>query len=59
MVGDTDADVAAGWAAGCGTLPIEHFAGDCKRMSGLQSDLRATAITGGVELLLSAQVESF
>jgi D-glycero-D-manno-heptose 1,7-bisphosphate phosphatase len=52
MVGDTDTDVAAGRAAGCRTLLIEHPGSAHKRLSGCQSDLRAADIAGGVELLL-------
>jgi D-glycero-D-manno-heptose 1,7-bisphosphate phosphatase len=53
MVGDTDADVLAGRAAGCRTLLIEHLGSAHKRMSGCdQPDLRAADIAGGVELLL-------
>jgi histidinol-phosphate phosphatase family protein len=53
MVGDTDADVAAGQAAGCQTLLIEHPGSAHKRRSGCpQPDLRASDIGGGVELLL-------
>jgi D-glycero-D-manno-heptose 1,7-bisphosphate phosphatase len=52
MVGDTDADVAAGSAAGCRTLLIEHPDSAHKRLGRCQPDLRATAIADGVELLL-------
>ena len=46
MVGDTDADVAAGRAAGCGTLLIAHPGSEHKRQSGIQPDLRAADLAG-------------
>jgi D-glycero-D-manno-heptose 1,7-bisphosphate phosphatase len=54
MVGDTDADVGAGRAAGCRTLLIEHSGSDHKRRSGIQPDLRAADLTGAADLLLGA-----
>jgi D-glycero-D-manno-heptose 1,7-bisphosphate phosphatase len=53
MVGDTDADVEAGRAAGCGTLLIEHPGSRHKRRSGIQPDLRAADLPGAADLLLS------
>jgi D-glycero-D-manno-heptose 1,7-bisphosphate phosphatase len=52
MVGDTDADVAAGRAAGCGTLLIEHQGSNHKRLGGIQPDLRAKDLAGAVDLIL-------
>jgi D-glycero-D-manno-heptose 1,7-bisphosphate phosphatase len=52
MVGDTDTDVEAGGAAGCGTLLIEHPASEHKRRSGIRPDLRAADLPGAAELLL-------
>jgi D-glycero-D-manno-heptose 1,7-bisphosphate phosphatase len=52
MVGDTDADVAAGEAAGCRTLLVEHPGSDHKRLSGIRPDLRAAGLPGAVDLLL-------
>jgi D-glycero-D-manno-heptose 1,7-bisphosphate phosphatase len=52
MVGDTDTDVGAGRAAGCGTLLIEHPGSGHKRSSGIQPDLRAADLAGAADLLL-------
>jgi D-glycero-D-manno-heptose 1,7-bisphosphate phosphatase len=52
MVGDTDADVAAGRAVGCRTLLIEYPGSTHKRRSESRPDLRAADIASGVELLL-------
>jgi D-glycero-D-manno-heptose 1,7-bisphosphate phosphatase len=52
MVGDTDADVAAGRAAGCRTLLIEHRGSVHKRLQGCEPDLRARDLTLGAALLL-------
>ncbi len=58
MVGDTDADVGAGRAAGCGTVLIEHPDSKHKRSSGIQPDLRSADLAGGVDLMLRAQLET-
>jgi D-glycero-D-manno-heptose 1,7-bisphosphate phosphatase len=58
MVGDTDADVGAGRAAGCRTLLIEHPGSDHKRLSGIQPDRRANDLVGAVALLLGAKLET-
>ncbi|MGA2162882.1 MAG: HAD-IIIA family hydrolase [Solirubrobacteraceae bacterium] len=58
MVGDTDADVGAGRAAGCRTVLIEHAASKHKRSSGIQPDLRSADLAGGVDLILRAQLET-
>lgn len=52
MVGDTDADVGAGRAAGCKTLLIEHSASKHKRRSGIRPDRRAADLPDAVGLLL-------
>ncbi len=52
MVGDTDTDVAAGRAAGCRTVLVEHPGSEHKRRSGIQPDLRAVDLAGAVGLLL-------
>jgi D-glycero-D-manno-heptose 1,7-bisphosphate phosphatase len=51
MVGDTDADVGAGAAAGCRTLLIEHPASIHKRRSRPRPDLTASDLPGAVALL--------
>jgi D-glycero-D-manno-heptose 1,7-bisphosphate phosphatase len=58
MVGDTDADVAAGRAAGCRTVLIEHASSKHKRSSGIQPDLLAADLAGGVDLMLREQSET-
>jgi D-glycero-D-manno-heptose 1,7-bisphosphate phosphatase len=45
MVGDTDADVAAGRAAGCRTALIEYPGSQHKRSGGARADLRASSLT--------------
>ncbi|MFI5004196.1 MAG: D-glycero-alpha-D-manno-heptose-1,7-bisphosphate 7-phosphatase [Solirubrobacterales bacterium] len=52
MVGDTDADVAAGRAAGCGTVLVEHPHSDHKRLSGIRPDRRALDLAGAAAHLL-------
>lgn len=54
MVGDTDADVTAGRAAGCRTLLIEHQGSVHKRLRGCSPDLSAPDLARGVPLLLQA-----
>jgi D-glycero-D-manno-heptose 1,7-bisphosphate phosphatase len=54
MVGDTDADVGAGRAAGCRTLLIEHAGSAHKRSRGFAGDLRAPDLLRGSALLLRA-----
>lgn len=58
MVGDTDADVAAGRAAGCRTLLIEHAGSKHKRLSGIQPDLLAGDLAHGVDPLLRESLET-
>ncbi|HEY7828972.1 MAG TPA: HAD-IIIA family hydrolase [Solirubrobacteraceae bacterium] len=52
MVGDTDADIAAGRAAGCRTLLIEHEGSFHKRLRGCEPDLRAADLARGASLLM-------
>lgn len=52
MVGDTDADVLAGQAAGCRTLLIEHASSIHKRLSGSEPDLLAVDLAVGASELL-------
>ena len=40
MIGDTDADVEAGKAAGCRTVLVEHPGSAHKRLSGAVPDVR-------------------
>jgi D-glycero-D-manno-heptose 1,7-bisphosphate phosphatase len=51
MVGDTDADIAAGKAAGCMTLLIRHPGSVHKRLQGVAPDLIADDLTDGVARL--------
>lgn len=53
MVGDTDADVAAGKAAGCRTVLIEHPSSIRKRSGQTNADLAASDLAHGVAQLLS------
>jgi len=52
MIGDTDADVAAGRAAGCRTLLVEHPGSAHKRRGGECPDLVAANLRDGVAALL-------
>jgi D-glycero-D-manno-heptose 1,7-bisphosphate phosphatase len=52
MVGDTDADVAAGRAAGCRTLLVEHEGSSHKRLQANRPDLSAPDLARGARLLL-------
>jgi D-glycero-D-manno-heptose 1,7-bisphosphate phosphatase len=54
MVGDTDADVLAGKAAGCATILIEHPESAHKRSSAIAPDLRAGSLARAVAGLLSS-----
>jgi histidinol-phosphate phosphatase family protein len=51
MVGDTDADIAAGRAAGCMTLLIRHPGSVHKRLQGVAPDLVADSLTDAAALL--------
>jgi D-glycero-D-manno-heptose 1,7-bisphosphate phosphatase len=52
MVGDTDADVLAGRAAGCGTVLLEHPPSAHKRTGRADPDLLDTDLAGAVARLL-------
>ncbi len=52
MVGDTDADVLAGQAAGCATALIEHPGSAHKRLHKAQPDLRAKNLADATAQLL-------
>lgn len=52
MLGDTDADMQAGRAAGCRTVLIEYAGSAHKRSSEISSDLRAANLPGAVAQLL-------
>ncbi len=52
MVGDTDADVAAGQAAGCRTVLLEHPNSIRKRSGQANPDLAASDLAHGVAQLL-------
>jgi D-glycero-D-manno-heptose 1,7-bisphosphate phosphatase len=59
MVGDTDADVAAGRAAGCRTLLIHNPASFHKRLQVTNADLVAGSLADGVQKLRLSQSETF
>lgn len=52
MIGDTDADVAAGSAAGCRTVLIENPASAHKRSGRARPDGRAVDLPAAVELIV-------
>jgi D-glycero-D-manno-heptose 1,7-bisphosphate phosphatase len=52
MLGDTDADVLAGAAAGCRTVLIEYAGSAHKRLSATSPDLRAADLTDAIAQLL-------
>jgi D-glycero-D-manno-heptose 1,7-bisphosphate phosphatase len=54
MVGDTDADVGAGRAAGTRTLLIDYPGSAHKRHSQIRPDLNATALPEGVAKIIDA-----
>jgi D-glycero-D-manno-heptose 1,7-bisphosphate phosphatase len=58
MVGDTDADIGAGRAAGCRTLLVAYPGSDHKRSSGIQPDRRAADLPSAVDLLLGDWLET-
>jgi D-glycero-D-manno-heptose 1,7-bisphosphate phosphatase len=59
MVGDTDADIRAGRAAGCRTLLICHPGSLHKRLRVVNADLAAVDLADGVTRVLSSQWETF
>ncbi len=56
MVGDTDADVLAGRAAGCGTVLLQHPPSAHKRSGRVSPDLFDTDLPGAVARLLGERV---
>jgi D-glycero-D-manno-heptose 1,7-bisphosphate phosphatase len=58
MVGDTDADIAAGKAAGCMTLLIRHSGSVHKRLQAVAPDLAADSLTDGVARLAARMSET-
>jgi D-glycero-D-manno-heptose 1,7-bisphosphate phosphatase len=55
MVGDTDGDVAAGAAAGCRTVLVEHRDSAHKRTAQLQPDAAVTDLTAAARIILGAK----
>jgi D-glycero-D-manno-heptose 1,7-bisphosphate phosphatase len=53
MIGDTDSDIAAGRAAGCRTLLVEHEQSGHKRESGSRADAVADSLGEGVAFVLN------
>jgi D-glycero-D-manno-heptose 1,7-bisphosphate phosphatase len=58
MVGDTDADIGAGRAAGCMTLLIRHPASVHKRLQEVNPNLVADSLAEGVQKLELARSET-
>jgi D-glycero-D-manno-heptose 1,7-bisphosphate phosphatase len=52
MIGDTDADIEAGSAAGCRTILVENPASSHKRTGAVRPDLRASDLATAADLLL-------
>ncbi|HUB73889.1 MAG TPA: HAD-IIIA family hydrolase [Solirubrobacteraceae bacterium] len=52
MIGDTDGDVLAGNAAGCGTALLEYPPSEHKRTGIGEPQIRADGLAGAVELIL-------
>ena len=59
MVGDTDADILAGRAAGCRTLLILNPASIHKRLRGVNADIAADCLADGALELLHRRSETF
>jgi D-glycero-D-manno-heptose 1,7-bisphosphate phosphatase len=59
MVGDTDADVAAGHAAGCRTLLIQNPDSFHKRLQVTSADLVAESLAQGAQKMTLHQLETF
>lgn len=53
MVGDSDSDVAAGVAAGCRTVLIEHEPSAHRRSGTMAADRHAADLTGAVRAILA------
>jgi len=58
MVGDTDADVAAGRAAGCRTLLVRNPGSVHKRLQAVSADLVADSLADGVLQLTATRSET-
>lgn len=56
MIGDTDADVEAGSAAGCRTVLVEAQGSRHKRAGRVEPDIRAPTLAGAVPAILDRQV---
>jgi D-glycero-D-manno-heptose 1,7-bisphosphate phosphatase len=56
MIGDTDADVVAGRAAGCHTMLVEHGASDHKRSGGANPDAAVPNLQAGRKFLRSCSI---
>jgi D-glycero-D-manno-heptose 1,7-bisphosphate phosphatase len=59
MVGDTDADIAAGAAAGCRTLLVCNPASVHKRLQTVTPDLRADSLTEGATGISTRMSDAF
>jgi D-glycero-D-manno-heptose 1,7-bisphosphate phosphatase len=55
MIGDTDADVMAGQAAGCRTALIDHPASDHKRNGDVRPDIVAADLGAAVDIILAGR----
>jgi D-glycero-D-manno-heptose 1,7-bisphosphate phosphatase len=58
MVGDTDADIAAGRAAGCMTLLIRHPDSVHKRLQAVKPDLLADSLADAIDRLAARTSET-
>ena len=58
MVGDTDADILAGKAAGCMTLLVRHPGSFHKRLQGISADLVADSLADGAVRLAAHRSET-
>jgi D-glycero-D-manno-heptose 1,7-bisphosphate phosphatase len=58
MVGDTDADVEAGRAAGCGTVSIRNPASIHKRLQAFSPDLEASSLSDAATLIAAQMRDS-
>ena len=54
MVGDTDADVAAGVAAGCRTILVEHPGSEHKRSSGVRPNATVPDFAAAAAFVIAA-----
>jgi phosphoglycolate phosphatase-like HAD superfamily hydrolase len=58
MIGDSDADVEAGRAAGCRTVLVEHPGSTHKRSGDLAADLTAGDLTQAAIAILGQEAVS-